>query len=198
MLSNKKPQVEKYLEPIAEKLSSVNPNILTLLGSIPPLLFFVFVINRWYLLAIIAFLGTFFDTLDGMIARKYNKVTNFGGFLDSTMDRVSDFLIVTAFSFGGIVRWEIVAPIMLLSYLTSYIRAQGGVRSKGDANFASSIGLIERSERLGIIFIGFISYLLFPTIIIERFTLIELIFILLAFLSFITVLQRIIYASKNL
>ncbi|HVF69882.1 MAG TPA: CDP-alcohol phosphatidyltransferase family protein [Xanthomonadales bacterium] len=198
MLSNKKPQIEKYLEPLAERLSSVSPNILTLLGSIPPLLFFVFVINRWYFLAIIAFLGTIFDTIDGMIARKYNKVTNFGGLLDSTMDRVSDFFIITAFSFGGIVRWEIVAPILLLSYLTSYIRAQGGVRSKGDANFASSIGIIERSERLGIIFIGFLSFIFFPNIIIQTLNLAECIFILLILLSLITVVQRMIYSSKNL
>ncbi len=198
MLSSKKPQVERYLEPIADRLSAVHPNILTLLGSIPPLLFFVFVINRWYFLAIIAFLGTFFDTIDGMIARKYNKVTNFGGFLDSTMDRVSDFLLITAFSFGGIVRWEITAPLLLFAYLTSYMRAQGGVRTKGDANFASSIGIVERPERLGLIIIGFLGYLFFPTIIFEQLNLTEWVFIILTFLSFITVIQRLIYASKNL
>jgi len=53
--------------------------------------------------------------LDGMVARKYHKVTAYGGFLDSTMDRVADFLIITAFSFGGIVRWEIVAPLLLFA-----------------------------------------------------------------------------------
>lgn len=198
MLSSKKPQIEKYLDPLAEKLSFVHPNVLTLIGSIPPLLFFVFVINRWYFLAIVAFLGTFFDTIDGMIARKYNKVTNFGGLLDSTMDRVSDFLIISAFSFGNVVKWEITAPLLLFSYLTSYIRAQGGVRNKGDANFASSVGIIERSERLGIIFIGFIAFLFFPTIIIMQLNLFEWILIILTFLSLVTVIQRMLYASKNL
>src|SRR5579863_7156235 len=113
MLSAQKPTVEKYLAPLVKYLANVNPNTLTLIGSIPSLLFFIFLLYHWYLLAIIAFLGNGFDMLDGMVARKYHKVTKFGGFLDSTMDRVSDFLLITAFAFTGIVTWLIVAPLLL-------------------------------------------------------------------------------------
>ena len=77
MLSYKKASVEKYLEPFVGLFKNVNPNVLTLLGSIPSLLFFVFLIMHWYVLALIAFAGSIFDLMDGMIARKYNKVTAF-------------------------------------------------------------------------------------------------------------------------
>lgn len=198
MLSIKKPQIEKYLEPLVSQLSHVDPNILTLLGSIAPLLFFVFVIKHWYFLAIIALAGSSLDAIDGMVARKYNKVSSFGGFLDSTMDRVSNFLVITAFSFGGIVRWEITAPFLLFSFLVSYIRAQGGVRSKLGANFASGVGFIEHSERMILIGLSLLFYALFQKVSILSFNIAECSFIVLTVLSFYTVFQRVVYAHKHL
>lgn len=198
MLTSKKPQIEKLLEPLVKPFSGVNPNILTLLGSIPPLLFFVFVLTNHYVWALIAFMGTLIDTIDGMIARRYNKVTNFGGFFDSTMDRIGDFFIITAFSFANIVRWEIGAPVLLFSFLISYIRAQGGVRSGGDGNFAAGVGIIERAERYIFVIIALIAYIIFPNINIAGFNTAECTFLLIGLLSFYTVLVRMNYAYKKL
>ena len=198
MLSHRKQTIEKYFEPLAKQLSEVNPNTLTLLGSISSLLFFVFIIKHLYIWALIAFTGNIFDLLDGMVARKYNKTTNYGGFLDSTLDRVSDFFLITAFSFATIVRWEITAPLLLFSFLTSYIRAQGGIRNGGNPNFAMGIGIIERPERLIFILITLIVYIIFPKIQITGMNIAEILFGLLTLLSFFTVIQRIIYASKKL
>ena len=196
MLSNKKPQIEKFIEPLINHLSRVNPNTLTLLGSIPPLLFFVFVVKNLYILGLIAFLGNFFDIIDGMIARKYNKVTAFGGFFDSTMDRIGDFLIITAFAFGKIVRWEIIAPLLLFSFLTSYIRSRAGLAANNHMEFA--IGLIERPERLTIIFFALLTYTIFPKFNFYGFNISEIIFILLIILSLYTVFQRILHAYNKL
>jgi len=196
MLSDKKPTIEKYFEPVAKSLSGVSPNTLTLLGSIPPLLFFVFVINKLYILALIAFLGIAIDFVDGMIARKYNKVTEFGGFFDSLMDRVSDFLFITAFAFAGIVRWEIIAPLLLFSFLTSYIRSRAGLAARSHMEFA--IGLIERPERLACIFFALATYLVLPNFLINTLNIAECIFLILTFLSAYTVFQRIIYAYRKL
>jgi archaetidylinositol phosphate synthase len=199
MLSNKKSVIEPYLEPIVDRLSHINPNTLTLLGSIPPLLFFVFLILHWYFWAIIALFASLSDMLDGMVARKYNKVTAFGGLLDSTVDRVSNFFVITAFAFSDMVSWSIVAPLLLFAYLTSYIRAQGGVRSKNDpANFASGVGLIEHSERIIWIIVTVLLYLFLPKISIHGVNIVGISFIVLTLLSFYTVIQRIIYAYKNL
>src|SRR5258708_36898853 len=125
MLSASKKTVEHYLNPFIKYFVAVSPNTLTLLGSIPSLLFFVFMIAHWYVLAFIALVGNGFDLIDGMVARKYHKVTKFGGFLDSTVDRIADFLIITAFGFSHIVSWQIVLPLLLFAYLTSYVRSRG-------------------------------------------------------------------------
>jgi phosphatidylglycerophosphate synthase len=196
MLSYKKSQIETHLEPLARLFSKVNPNVLTLIGSIPPLLFFVFVIYKMYFLAFFALLGSAVDLLDGMVARKYNKVTNFGGFFDSIIDRVGDFLYITAFSFSGIVRWEIAAPLLLFSFMTSYIRSRAGLAANSHMEFA--VGLIERPERLIFIFLSLLLFTIFPEVSLNGLNLAELAFLLLTFLSFVTVIQRTIHAYKKL
>lgn len=195
MLSAQKPTIEKYLNPIVAYLAKSNPNTLTLLGSIPSLLFFVFLMYHWYLWALIAFVGNGFDMLDGMVARKYHKVTAFGGFLDSTMDRVADFLIITAFAFGGIVRWEIVAPLLLFAYLTSYVRSRGELANR-QVSFA--MGLIERPERLVLIFVALLLYMIFPTATFAGLNIAEATFTFIMLLSLYTVFQRVSHAYKNL
>jgi len=196
MLSKNKYSVEKYLAPIIKPLSGVSPNTLTLLGSIPPLLFFVLVLSHHLFLALFAFVGNFFDFLDGMVARRYNKVSSFGGFLDSTFDRIADFFSITAFAFGKIVRWEIAAPLVLFAFLTSYIRSRGEQASENKVKFA--VGFIERGERLALIFLALVLYLLFPTLLIANLNIAEWVFLLLVFLSCYTVIQRITYAQKKL
>jgi archaetidylinositol phosphate synthase len=195
MLSQRKSLIEKHLDPIAKLLHGVNPNILTLLGSIPSLLFFVFLILHWYIAALVMLPGSAFDMLDGMVARKYHNVTAFGGFLDSFMDRISDFFIITSFAFSGIVRWEITAPLFLFAYLTSYARSRGEL---ANTSVSFAVGLIERTERLILIFIALLFYMLVPKLTINGFNTAEIVFLLIAALSFITVVQRIIYAYKKL
>ena len=195
MLSSQKSVIEPLLNPIVRPLSHVNPNVLTLLGSIPPLLFFVSVIYHWYWLAFIAFIGQGLDMLDGMVARKYKKTTAFGGFLDSTIDRVADFFLITAFAFAGIVRWEIVAPLLLFAYLTSYVRSRGEL---ANPKVSFAMGVVERPERVILIFVALILYIFFPKINYFGFTIAEVTFLFITLLSLYTVLQRIIHAYKNL
>src|SRR6185437_13696754 len=121
--------------------------------------------------ALVVFAGNILDLLDGMVARKFHKVTSFGGFLDSTMDRFSDFLVITAFSFGGIVRWDITALLFLFSFLTSYIRSRGELASQKHVSFA--VGWIERPERLVLIFISLIAYVFLPHVMISGYNLLE-------------------------
>lgn len=195
MLSAKKKTVEGYLDPFIHFFASVNPNTLTLLGSIPPLLFFVFMLFHWFILALIALFGNGFDLIDGMVARKYHKVSAFGGFLDSTVDRIADFLIITAFAFAGVVRWQIVAPLLLFAYLTSYVRSRGELANQ-KVSFA--MGLVERSERIVLIFIALIFYLLFPSVTIVGLNIAEVTFVFITILSVYTVIQRIAHAYKHL
>lgn len=200
MLSDKKPVVEKYLTPLVATLAKANPNVLTLVGSIPPLLFFVFVVSHQYGWALVAFVGNLFDMVDGMVARKYHKVTAFGGFLDSTLDRISDFFMITAFAFGGIVRWELVAPLLLFSFLISYARGTSEklAYAKGDTKTKFNVGLIERTERLFITCLALILFMLFPTFSFVGLNIAEIVFAILVLLSGYTSWQRIMYAKSHL
>lgn len=193
MLTKQKSKFEPYFTPLVKYLANVNPNTLTLLGSIPPLLFFVLLIYHWYLLALLALIGGAFDMLDGMVARKYKKVSAFGGFLDSTMDRVADFLIITAFAFAGIVTWVIIAPVLLFAYLTSYIRSRGEL---ANPKVSFAMGLIERSERLVLVFLALVLYILFPQAKFLGLNVAAFSFVFIALLSLYTVIQRITHAYK--
>lgn len=195
MLSSTKPAFESLLNPLVKPLSTLSPNTLTLIGSIPPILFFVFMVYHLYYWSLFAILLTGIDMLDGMIARKYHKVTAFGGFLDSTVDRVADFFLITAFAFTGIVRWEIAAPLLLFAYLTSYVRSRGEL---ANSKVSFAMGLIERPERIILIFLSLVLYLIFPKANYFGLNIAEAAFVFIALLSLYTVFQRIMHAYKKL
>ncbi len=195
MLSHKKSTIERYLEPLVNRLSNVNPNSVTLVGSIPSLVFFVCMIQHWYIAALVTFVGSILDLLDGMVARKFGKSTAFGGFLDSFIDRISDFFIITAFSFSGIVRWEITAPLLLFAYLTSYARSRGEL---ANTSVSFAVGFVERTERIILIVIALLFYILVPGLLVFGYNAAELVLILTTGFSLITVFQRVLYAYKNL
>lgn len=195
MLTKTKPIIEKTLEPLVEPLAKVHPNILTLLGLIPPIVFFIGILTGNYILALIAFLGNVFDLVDGMVARKHKKVSAFGGFLDSTLDRVGDFLMITPFAFAGIIGWEIAAPLLLFAFLTSYIRSRGEL---ANPSVSFAVGIVERTERLLIIFVALLLYTFLHDFNLAGFNVVEISFIFLGLLSLYTVFQRIHYAYKHL
>jgi Phosphatidylglycerophosphate synthase len=102
-----------------------------------------------YVLALTVFIFNAVDMLDGQVARSQNKVTPFGGFLDSTVDRFADFTIIVAFGFAEIVEWQFVLTLLLLTYLISYIRSR--VELASNNKITANIGLMERTERLIVI-----------------------------------------------
>ena len=196
MLSDKKPIIENYLKPLIKPLSGINPNFLTLIGSIPPLLFFVLVVYGYYNFALLIFPFLAIDLLDGLVARMTGKVTSFGSFFDSTMDRISDFLIISAFGFAHIVRWEIIVLFLFVSFLVSYVRSRGELA--GNKTISFDIGLIERPERLIGVFIGLVGFVLAPSFVFWDYNIPELVFLLLFLLSSITFLQRTMWAYRKL
>lgn len=93
-------------------------------------------------------LGGLFDSLDGAVARESNRMSDFGAFLDSTLDRLSEsaifagivFFYAASFSPWGAI---LAAAAMTFSLLTSYARARAeslGVECK--------VGLLERAGRI--------------------------------------------------
>lgn len=196
MLTVFKPVAEKSLAPMAHLLRHVNPNALTLLGIVFPIIFFVLIANELYALALVALVLNLADMLDGLVARSQNKVTAFGGLLDSTVDRFADFVVIVAFSFAGLVSWDIVAPLLVFTYLISYIRSRTELAAKG--KLVASVGIMERTERFIAIFIGLAAYALWPSVTVNGLNILSVTFLLLIVLSAITVGQRMWFAYRKL
>jgi len=196
MLSVLKPISEKALQPVARPLRNVPPNIITLFGLVFPVIFFIFILHRLYWLALVVFILNAVDMLDGIVARAQHKVTAFGGFLDSTVDRFADFTILVAFGFAGLVHWGVVLTLVLLTYLISYIRSRTELAAKG--NLVANVGLVERTERLVTLFIGLLAYALWPNVSVHGQNVLSLTFFVLIALSAVTVAQRVAFAYKKL
>lgn len=196
MLSKIRPQIKPISDVIARPFYGVNPNLLTIVGVIPPFLFLFLLVFGQYWLSLFALLGVAFDFLDGAVARATNRVTKFGGLLDSTLDRLADAVIITAFGFSGLVGWGLVTWFLVASFLTSYIRSRAELAS--EARFKLDIGILERPERLLGIALSVFLIILFPDIVYVGFNIVELLFVLLAILSSVTVIQRLHASSKLL
>jgi phosphatidylglycerophosphate synthase len=174
-------RLRKIFRPLIEVLAKglikigITPNIATiimLIFSICSFIFLVFFTNL-LLFSIFVFLTGIFDGIDGQIARLTEKSSFFGGFFDSVMDRISEFVIYLGFLFylEDMVLWSfldmkiIIILCLLGSIMISYLRAKAEVLFKGDFDF----GLMARSERLFYIFItmllsnyiGFVNEFLF-------------------------------------
>jgi len=132
----------------------------------------------------------FLDALDGVVARAYGKVTLFGGFLDSLLDRYADSLVLTGIILGWLAEgsplWLLAGLFAVLgSLLVSYSRA----RAEAAGVKMETVGLAERAER--IIIIVFASFLTLFWRDALRWGI-----VLLAVLTNLTVIQRIIYFKK--
>ena len=136
-------------------LSRIHPNVLTFLGL-------VINIAAAYLLAVgqfgwggVVIIGAgLFDMVDGRVARETNRVTRFGGFFDSVLDRYSDLVLLVGLLvwYGSINRPTYVvltAIAMIASVMISYTRA----RAENSIPMCK-VGFMERPERVVLVIIG--------------------------------------------
>jgi len=166
--------------------SGVNPNFLTFIGFGINLLaayLFAYGYFRWAGLTII--LAGVFDMTDGRVARLEGRVTPFGGFYDSVMDRYSDLclLIGLVIYYGRINRFQyvsLVAVAMIGSVMVSYTRARAEIVIP-----SCKVGFLERPERVVLIIIGALFDRMAPVL------------WLIAVLSNVTVIHRIIYTRQE-
>ncbi|TFF98735.1 MAG: CDP-alcohol phosphatidyltransferase family protein [Promethearchaeota archaeon] len=145
---------------IARSLSKIkiSPNMATGIMLFNALISFLFLVvfQNLLLFAIFVFITGIFDGVDGAIARLTNTESTFGGFFDSFMDRISEFIIFLALLiyFWNGTFWILdLNFIIIISFLSSimfsYSRARAESLIKGDYD----VGLMARSERLFYIFI---------------------------------------------
>jgi CDP-diacylglycerol---glycerol-3-phosphate 3-phosphatidyltransferase len=194
MLTVLKPKLEAFLDQKLGIFKGIHPNWLTAAAIIPGLIFFWAVQVEQHVVAVLAFFGLVLDALDGAVARKFHKVSIFGGVLDSTFDRLIDAVLVWAFVQKEVISQELGVVVIVLGFLISYIRSRAGLAFGNDKLFA--VGIAERTERIVLIGLTFLLYLFFPQFSIGTYTAAELVFALLALLSLITVVQRLLRAYQ--
>jgi CDP-diacylglycerol---glycerol-3-phosphate 3-phosphatidyltransferase len=135
--------------------SRLTPNAISLTGFALNLLAAVLVWEQLYFLGGIAFIvGSVMDTLDGRYSRMSGKGTPFGAFLDSTLDRIEEGVVLTAVAGDFALKGDRVAAAavvvaVLSSLMVSYTRARAealGVECK--------VGIATRPVRVAILAIG--------------------------------------------
>jgi CDP-diacylglycerol---glycerol-3-phosphate 3-phosphatidyltransferase len=137
--------------------SRLTPNAISLTGFVLNIAAAVLVTQRLFFLAGVAFIvGSVMDTLDGRYSRMSGKGTLFGAFLDSTLDRIEEGVVLTAVAWyfadsGDAVAAAACVLTVLGSLMVSYTRARAealGVECK--------VGLATRPVRVVILSIGLV------------------------------------------
>jgi len=182
----------RVLDPIVNLLASfgISPMLVSVFGLLLSLWGAV-VVARGSLLGggIFLLLAGLCDVLDGDLARRLDRASNFGAFIDSLLDRMSEFAY-----FGGILMFVIrqprdvpvYEPVVVLialmgSVLTSYARA----RAEG-IGIECKVGVMERPERIGLLALGLLA----------GYRFLMAVMLLLAVTTMVTVAQRIRHVKR--
>ena len=176
--------------------SRLTPNAISLTGLVLNVVAAVLVWERYFFLAGVAFIvGSVMDTLDGRYSRMSGKGTPFGAFLDSTLDRVEEGIVLTAVAAyfstrGDELAVAAVVVTVLGSLMVSYTRARAealGVECK--------VGLATRAVRVVILSAGLVFA---KGASLGDFELLEPAIYVMAVLTTITVLQRVFHVRREL
>jgi CDP-diacylglycerol---glycerol-3-phosphate 3-phosphatidyltransferase len=176
--------------------SRLTPNSISLTGLALNVAAAVLVTQRLFFLAGVTFIvGSLMDTLDGRYSRMSGKGTLFGAFLDSTLDRIEEGVVLTTVgayfaSRGDELAVAAVVVAVLASLMVSYTRARAealGVECK--------VGLATRPVRVVVLSIGLVFA---KGAGLGDFELLEASIYVLAALSVFTVAQRIWHVREAL
>jgi CDP-diacylglycerol--glycerol-3-phosphate 3-phosphatidyltransferase len=141
---------------------------------------------------VILIFGTLFDGLDGTLARATGKGSEFGAFLDSTMDRAGEAVIYAGIAAGAAMSGttEVIGLATLalgLGSLVSYVRARGEA-----LGVCADVGLAQRAERAAVLIAGLFAGALISA------TWLTAALALISIASAITVVQRIRFVRAGL
>ena len=139
----------------------INPNILTVIGvSLNVGCGLLFGMGRFFSAGIALIIANLFDMLDGQVARLSGRVTRFGGFLDSSLDRLSDMVVFVGLmvfyardtEFHSTLNVFLAGAGLMGSVMVSYASARAeSLIPKCD------VGFLRRPERVVLFIIGALS-----------------------------------------
>jgi len=183
-------RLDPYLYNISHFIQrmGLKPNTLTLIGlSLNGLAAWALAVGEWSQGACLILLAGFFDIMDGAVARNCGETSIFGSFLDSVLDRYSDLSLLIGllifYAQQKLVLYQVLLGLSLMgTALVPYARARAELVMP-----QCNVGILERPERILLIFLG----AAIPQIM-------EIIIWILAVLTNFTVGQRIFYAYKHM
>jgi CDP-diacylglycerol--glycerol-3-phosphate 3-phosphatidyltransferase len=176
--------------------SRLTPNKISMTGLVLNVAAAVLVTQELWVLAGFAFIvGSIMDTLDGRFARRSGKGSPFGAFLDSTLDRVEEGLVLAAIGSyfakqGDELAVAATVAVVLFSLMVSYTRARAealGVECK--------VGIATRPVRVVILSIGLVFA---KGAGLGNFELLKPAIYAMAVLTIFTTFQRILHVRKEL
>jgi CDP-diacylglycerol--glycerol-3-phosphate 3-phosphatidyltransferase len=167
--------------------TGINPNMLTLIGLVVNFWAAVlFATGLFKTAAIVILIAGFLDMLDGQVARRQNRVTAFGAFYDSTLDRYSDMALymglLVYYAVNGRTSYVILGAVATAgSVMVSYARARAESLIP-----LCKVGFMERPERMVLLIIGGLFDRMAPVLWV------------IAIVSTITVIHRIVFTWQEM
>ena len=196
--ANARRSLARFIDPVARLMlrMKVTPDGITWFGCAATIFVsVVFLAQGKFLIGAILF-GLFglIDVLDGTMARMLGTAGPWGAFLDSTLDRISDSAVICALIYfyvntqGQNNELAVIAGIvsLVMSLMTSYARAKAE-----SLDATCTVGIAERAERNLIIWIALLISALVTDVMPYALA-------LLAVVSTITVIQRLLFVRKQL
>jgi CDP-diacylglycerol--glycerol-3-phosphate 3-phosphatidyltransferase len=167
-------------------LSRIHPNVLTFVGLVINIVAaWMFARGKFVGAGLVVLGAGLFDMVDGRVARATDRVTRFGGFFDSVLDRYSDLalfmgLLVYYATINRFFYIVLTAVVMTGSVMVSYTRARAE-----NSIPKCKVGFLERPERVVLVIIG------------ALFNHMAQVLWVIAILSNITVIHRMIYTWQE-
>ena len=166
----------------------LSPNQWTMISVLPVLaaVYFLYYSN-FIIAAALLMISSFLDLVDGSVARVTGRSSLLGAYLDTIMDRYVEFIIILGLLFTGLPGFVLPASAWIFIYLfgammTTYSKA--AAREKGLVRNELKGGILERAERLIILFVGILLAAVQPVYL-------TYVLVILAALTNISALQRI-------
>lgn len=164
----------------------IDPNLISVFGLILAIIGAYFVTQQNWLLALIFFiLAPTMDLIDGTTARALNKRSNWGNYFETMIDKLVDFAMLGSFAF--IPSYSVPAILALgFSAVSSYAKPRVGLIIITDNRDWPAIG--EHADKLVILLVGLL-------LAVFGFNYLEYFLLLIALISAIGSIQRMIYAK---
>jgi CDP-diacylglycerol--glycerol-3-phosphate 3-phosphatidyltransferase len=157
-------RVRGIATPVATFLGrlGLTPNALTVIGFLGTCVAaWAAASQLWLLAGVLVLVFGIFDLFDGTLARATGKVSRFGAFLDSTLDRAGESIVYVGIAAGSLAAGfapgaVLAATAMGAAFMVSYTRAKSESLGFTPGSGMANIGLAPREVRIAILAIGLI------------------------------------------